>query len=140
VAGALLSARGELVEEIDDGQGGRFLVTAFAFAPGRPPGEVGWTPARYERYGRLIGRMHALTKDYAPPAPAWRRPSWPAVFADELRGLLSGRDEPSTSRYQELTAHRAPAARPRQLRPDPLRRPRRQPARGRRHHHPVRLR
>jgi Ser/Thr protein kinase RdoA (MazF antagonist) len=105
VAGALLSARGELVEEIDDGQGGYFLVTAFAFAPGRPPGEVGWTPARYERYGRLIGLMHALTKDYAPPAPAWRRPSWPAVFADELRGLLSGRDEIIHSRYQELTRH-----------------------------------
>ena len=55
VAGALLSARGELVEEIDDGQGGRFLATAFAFAPGRPPWEVGWTPARYENYGCLLG-------------------------------------------------------------------------------------
>ena len=93
------------MEGIDDGQGGYFLVTAFAFAPGRPPGEVGWTPARYERYGRLIGLMHALTKDYAPPAPSWRRPSWPAVFADELRGLLSGRDEIIHSRYQELTRH-----------------------------------
>mgnify|MGYP000980267045 CR=1 FL=1 len=33
VARALLSARGELVEEIDDGAGGCFLATAFAFAP-----------------------------------------------------------------------------------------------------------
>ena len=103
VAGALLSARGELVEEIDDGQGGRFLATAFAFAPGRPPWEVGWTPARTEAYGRLIGRMHALTKSYAPPDPAWRRPSWPAVFANEINGLLTGRDEVILDRYRAIT-------------------------------------
>jgi Ser/Thr protein kinase RdoA (MazF antagonist) len=103
VARALLSARGELVEAIDDGQGGHFLATAFNFAPGRPPGQVGWTAARYENYGRLIGRMHALTKEYEPPNPAWRRPSWPAVFADELRGLLTGRDEVIHERYRTLT-------------------------------------
>ena len=103
VAGALLSARGELVEEIDDGQGGRFLATAFAFAPGRPPWEVGWTPARYENYGCLLGRMHALTKEYAPPDPAWRRPSWPAVFADELNDLLTGRDAVILDRYRAIT-------------------------------------
>ena len=103
VAGALLSARGELVEEIDDRQGGRFLATAFAFAPGRPPWKVGWTPARYEAYGRLNGRMHALTKGYAPPDPAWRRASWPAVFAGELNGLLTGRDEAILARYRALT-------------------------------------
>lgn len=103
VAGALLSARGELVEPIDDGQGGCFLATAFAFAPGRPPWEVGWTPTRYESYGRLIGRLHALTKAYTPPDPAWRRPSWPAVFADELRGLLTGRDAAIHDRYLAMT-------------------------------------
>ncbi len=102
VAGALLSARGELVEEIDDGQGGRFLATAFAYAPGRPSGAVGWTAARYEAYGRLIGRMHALTKGYAPPDPAWRRPSWPAVFAEELSGLLTGGDELILDRYRAI--------------------------------------
>ena len=102
VAGALLSARGELVEEIDDGQGGRFLATAFAYAPGRPWGEVGWTTARTEAYGRLIGRMHALTKSYAPPDPAWQRPSWPAVFADELSSLLTGQDEVILERYQTI--------------------------------------
>jgi len=102
VAGALLSARGELVEEIDDGQGGTFLATAFAFAPGRPSGEVGWTPARYESYGRLIGRMHALTKEYEPPDPAWRRPSWPGNSADEINALLTRRDEVILDRYLSI--------------------------------------
>ena len=102
VAGALLSARGQLVEEIDDGQGGTFLVTAFAYAPGRPWGDVGWTTARQESYGRLIGRIHALTKAYEPPDPAWRRPSWPAVFADEINDLLTGRDGVILDRYQAI--------------------------------------
>jgi len=103
VARALLSARGELVEEIDDGAGGRFLATAFAFAPGRPPWEVGWTPARTDAYGRLLGRMHALTKDYRPADPTWRREAWPAAFEAEIAGLLGGIDEPLLARYQALT-------------------------------------
>ena len=94
VARALLSARGELVEEIDDGAGGCFLATAFAFAPGRPPWEAGWTPARIDAYGRLLGRMHALTKDYRPADPAWRREAWPATFEAEIAGLLRGDDAP----------------------------------------------
>ena len=111
VARALLSARGELVEEIDDGAGGCFLATAFAFAPGRPPWEAGWTPARIDAYGRLLGRMHALTKDYRPADPAWRREAWPATFEAEIAGLLRGDDAPLLARYQALT--RRIEARPR---------------------------
>lgn len=104
VARAVLSARQELVEAIDDGQGGRFLATAFSHAPGRPPWETGWTPARYEAYGRLIGRMHALTKDYAPANPAWRRPEWiEETLGDTLR-LLSPADATAARRYRELVA------------------------------------
>ena len=68
--------RGELVEEIDDGHDERFLATAFVKAMGRPPHVVGWTPALHETYGKLIGRMHALARTYAPSDPAWRRPEW----------------------------------------------------------------
>ena len=103
VAGALLSARGELVEEIDDGQGGRFLATAFTYAPGRPPNMDDLTSERRRAYGRLIGRMHALTKDYTPANPTWRRGSWPAVFEAEIRALLSGDDEAILDRYLRLT-------------------------------------
>ena len=102
VARAVLSRRGELVEAIDDGQGGRFLATAFTYAPGVPPWEPGWTPARYEAYGRLIGRMHALTKNYAPANPAWRRPDWIDGTLDEVMGLLGAADEPARARYRSL--------------------------------------
>jgi Ser/Thr protein kinase RdoA (MazF antagonist) len=103
VAGARLSARGELVEEIDDRQGGRFLATAFAYAPGRPPNMDDLTPQRRRAYGRLIGRMHALTKDYTPANPAWRRGAWPAVFDAEIRALLGGSDDAMLERYLRLT-------------------------------------
>jgi Ser/Thr protein kinase RdoA (MazF antagonist) len=76
VARAVLSANGELVEVIDDGQGGHFLATAFVRAKGSPPGKEQWNEALFERYGRLIGRMHALSKTYQLPDPAWKRPEW----------------------------------------------------------------
>lgn len=74
VARAVASRKGQLVESIDDGEGGWFLATAFTRAPGRPPVRDDWTPVMFETYGRLIGRMHALSKDYEPGNPAWMRP------------------------------------------------------------------
>jgi len=107
VARAVLSGRDQLVEAFDDGQGGRFLATAFTYAPGRPPWEVGWTDTRYEAYGRLIGRTHALTKDYAPADPSWRRPEWiEETLGDTLR-LLSPSDATAARRYREVIARLA---------------------------------
>lgn len=102
VAHAVVSARGELVEEIDDGDGGRFLATAFTFAPGVSPGRMGgWTAARREAYGRLIGRIHALTGQYTPADPAWRRPEWIDDTEAELASLLPS-GHPMLERYGEL--------------------------------------
>lgn len=102
VARAVESARGELVEAIDDGAGERFLATAFTRAPGRPPWETGWTPALVETYGRLIGRMHALTKDYEPRDPAWRREAWPANSREETERWLSDAEPDILERYLAL--------------------------------------
>ncbi|MBP6786410.1 MAG: phosphotransferase [Candidatus Promineofilum sp.] len=102
VARAVASARGRLVEEIDDGAGGRFLATAFTFAPGRSLWEAGRTPARIEAYGRLIGRMHALTRDYEPGDPAWRRHSWPAETIEEVERHLATGDPSALERYRAL--------------------------------------
>lgn len=104
VAGAAAAACGELVEAIDDSAGGHFLATAFHFAPGRPPWEVGWTAARRENYGRLIGRLHALTKAYEPADPAWRRHAWPADSVDVVRQQLQGVDDVALARYLALVA------------------------------------
>jgi Ser/Thr protein kinase RdoA (MazF antagonist) len=46
-------------------------------APGKPVWETtGWTPELYETYGRLLGRIHALTKKYRPSQAAWTRLEW----------------------------------------------------------------
>jgi len=102
VARAVVSAGGELVEEIDDGAGGRFLATAFTHASGRQPRPDDWTPALRETYGRLIGRMHALTKAYEPADPAWRRRAWPADSTAEVTRYLAAADPPALARYEAL--------------------------------------
>jgi Ser/Thr protein kinase RdoA (MazF antagonist) len=77
VARAIPSRSGELVEVIEDGRGGQFLAVAFIKAKGGSPSEEGrWNEVLFERYGRVIGRMHALSKDYQPADPAWRRRAW----------------------------------------------------------------
>ena len=82
VARAVASPRGNLIEEVPDGRGGQFLVTAFAKALGRSPWDLGWTPCLYEGHGRLLGSMHVLARSYRPADPAWRRTDWDApLFA-----------------------------------------------------------
>ncbi len=76
VARAIESDDGELVEAIDDGHGGQFLATAFERAKGERLKREHWTPAFLTTYGELIGRMHALTKEYEPSRPEWRRGHW----------------------------------------------------------------
>jgi amicoumacin kinase len=76
VAQAVPSARGELVEAVDDQQGGHFLATAFVKAAGGPPGKEKWNERLFVEYGRLLGRLHALTKAYRPSNPALKRPPW----------------------------------------------------------------
>jgi amicoumacin kinase len=77
VAKAINSDVGNLVELIPDGQGDYFLATAFVWAAGNFVWKMeGWTERFMLNYGRLIGKMHALTKQYALPDEAWRRPQW----------------------------------------------------------------
>lgn len=76
VARAVLSANGQLVEAIDDGQGGHFLATAFERAAGGPPVQAFWNERLFLAYGRLLGHIHRLSKDYRLTNLAWRRPAW----------------------------------------------------------------
>jgi Ser/Thr protein kinase RdoA (MazF antagonist) len=105
VARAVLSEQGNLVEAIDDGRGGQFLATAFVRARGRPPWEVGWTPALFETYGQLVGRMHALTKRYAPRELAWMRPQWDDAIMLEVEGYLPPPDGVVVERFRALMEH-----------------------------------
>lgn len=70
VAASRAAAGGEQIIRIDDGHddGHAFLCTCFDRAPGDEPDESspGWNAALYERWGRLVGQMHAQARTYTP--------------------------------------------------------------------------
>ena len=88
VAKAIRSENGKLVEPIDDGNGEYFLVTAFIKAKGKPSREVGWTSRLFETYGKLLGRMHALSKGYRLIDITWKRPHWNDPLMLEVEKFL----------------------------------------------------
>jgi len=104
VARAVPSESGKLVEVIDDGQGGQFLVTAFVKAAGQKPWDAGWTPERFETYGELLGKMHALAVDYQ-PVPAWRRPEWDDASMKFIELYLPASEVNAHQKYQSLLKH-----------------------------------
>ncbi len=105
VARALFSVRGSLVEAVDDGQGGQFLVTAFAKAPGRHPGKAEWTPVLHETYGQLIGCMHALSQRYTPPHPACVRYHWDDEANISVSQFLPGEDGHIAAQFDALLTY-----------------------------------
>ncbi len=93
------------MEAIDDGSDGCFLATAFVKAQGRPAWEVGWTPAIYETYGRLIGRMHRLTKRYTLPNPSWRRSEWHDDIMLDGERNLPATEETALQKFRQEAAY-----------------------------------
>ncbi len=94
-ASAITSDAGNLVELIPDGQGEYFLGTVFAWANGGPVWQMGgWTEQFMLNYGRLIGKMHALTKQYTLPDMAWRRPQWDDPIMTDTTSALPKLDPP----------------------------------------------
>lgn len=104
VARAILSNSGKLVEVIDDGQGGQFLVTAFVRAEGQEPWEVGWTPARYENYGQVLGQMHALAVEYQ-AVPGCGRPHWDDDSMRFVESYLPASEAIAHQKYQSVLKH-----------------------------------
>ncbi len=103
-ARAILSESGNLVEAIEDGQGGSFLATAFVKARGQPPWEL-WSPILYENYGKLLGSIHTLTAGYQPANPAWKRPDWDDDTMEFVERYLPAGDVVVKKKYQALRAH-----------------------------------
>ena len=105
VTRAIYSEAEQLVEAIDDGHGGQFLVTAFVKTLGRPAYEVGWTLALYETYGRLLGRIHAISKTYTPSDPAIRRYDWNHPQNLDLIDWLPADEPIILERYRAVLSH-----------------------------------
>ncbi len=105
VAHAILSREGNLVEAVDDGQGGEFLCTAFLKARGCPPGREHINERLFLQYGRLLGRMHALAKTYTPGNPAWKRYAWDAPENNTPDRQLPAAEEVIRGKYRVLMEH-----------------------------------
>ena len=105
VAKAWLSDQGNLVEAVEDGQGGQFLVTAFAKAHGNHPWKEKWTPAFFKRYGELIGRMHALNRRYTPPHPDCIRYHWDDKLKMNVDQFLPPDDRRIAAHFDTLLSY-----------------------------------
>jgi Ser/Thr protein kinase RdoA (MazF antagonist) len=102
VSRAILADDGQLVVAIDDGHGEKFLATAFEKAHGSPPARELEGPQFFESYGRLIGRMHSLTKGYTPQNPDWKRPDWDDPSMLEVLEWLPESEAGVAERYIDL--------------------------------------
>ena len=105
VARAVCSESGKLVEIIDDGQGGDFLVTAFVKARGTSPWKMGWTPELYQKYGNFLGSMHALSVGYQPTARAIKRPAWDDDLFEFVERYLPPSEALAKEKYRQLRAY-----------------------------------
>jgi Ser/Thr protein kinase RdoA (MazF antagonist) len=105
VAQAILSVQGNLVERLDDRHGDQFLATAFVKAPGGHPQREDWTPEFIQHYGRVMGRIHALSKDYEPSDPSWRRTEWDSPGNLEIAEWLPASETGVLSQFQILMRH-----------------------------------
>jgi Ser/Thr protein kinase RdoA (MazF antagonist) len=105
VARAVLSQRGNLVEPLADGHGGEFLCTAFVKAPGSEvlPDQI--NERLFKNYGRLLGRMHALAKDYTSPNPAWKRYAWDSPENNTAERQMPVGETLAMQKYHYLMAH-----------------------------------
>lgn len=74
VSRAVPSAKGNLMESIPADKG-HFLAIAYekAQALGKTVGEKDWNESFFQTWGKYVGRMHSLTKQYQWSHPAYKR-------------------------------------------------------------------
>ena len=65
VAGAVHSANGLLAEKIESIDS-YFIASSIEKAPGKEPDRSVWGAPLFKEWGRAVGKLHRLTKDYVP--------------------------------------------------------------------------
>ena len=105
VARAILSENGNLVEPVDDDQGGEFLCTAFVHAPGKSLRRDQINDRLFRNYGHLIGKMHALAKTYQVANPAWKRYAWDSTENNTAERQMPAREVIAMEKYRAVLAH-----------------------------------
>lgn len=70
------SVNGNFVECVYHDNGTYFIITSFEKAKGAHMKKEDATPEFFEEYGRVIGKLHRLTKDYKPKDSSIKRFEW----------------------------------------------------------------
>lgn len=75
------SENGRMVETVDDGRGGQFLIYAFEKIDGALSEPEDWTDSFVSEWGEIIGAMHRLTRQFEPSDMIYKRRQW---FQDDI--------------------------------------------------------
>ena len=93
VACPIASQSRKLLEVLDDGAEGSFLVTAFKRAEGEPHRGMDRSPELLDNYGRLLSRLHRFSRTYQPKQASWKRPEWDDPLMLEIDQFLPEEDQ-----------------------------------------------
>lgn len=88
--------------EIVEVEGRSVPIVVFEKAPGHPPGEEEWNEQLFGAMGRFLGRMHCLTREYAPNDALCRRPSWRDYMDVFAPAYLPAVDRAIQEKHREL--------------------------------------
>lgn len=75
VARAIPSTFGNFVETFGDNDS-YFISILYEKAPGHLPTDADWNTSLFEEWGRITGKLHALTNTFKSNNPAWKRNEW----------------------------------------------------------------
>lgn len=104
----LRHADGNLVETLEV-ESGTFSAVLFNKVPGTHANQAEWQgETLMTALGHLVGRMHALAKDFEPSSPEFERLTWDEDIADSLQKFqahLPPQDAPLVRRFQQIVRH-----------------------------------
>ncbi len=97
------SNRGSAMEIINTDEG-KIPIVCFKWAPGRIVRSSDFSPALFQTWGKAVGMMHRLTKDYKPSTTPNGRIQW---YDDEYldRSLIPAHQKKVLERFDGLISH-----------------------------------
>lgn len=107
----MVSQGGALVEKVNAGSSD-FSCVLFETAKGRAPKAEDWNSQLFVDMGRFLGRMHALTQNYAPTRADSSRPTWSEEMEVILSRRLPASEDSIVSRYRDILHYLLPLDKP----------------------------
>lgn len=109
VSKVIRSREGRPVEVLDDGNT-MFFAVVFEKMPGIHPEGEQITSDVLRKWGRALGRLHKISKEYQPANPAIRRPEWSELEVFQLDRYIPSSEPLVKAKCREMlnTLHQLP--------------------------------